>query len=129
MDGMKLLVEARLCGLIVVPEGDLLVIRGPRSAEAIAQRLLAHKADVMMALAVECAVTTAGIDEGVQVTVEANSRLEWTELDEDAGPSPCSKCGGSDLWEPILGPWRCQGCDASALHRSRSLADKAARMR
>ncbi len=119
MDGLTLLAEARASGLIVLAEGDLLVIRGPRSGEAIARRLLAHKPDVMDALAAESA---AGPE-------SPGILLQWIEPDDDAAPRPCPRCGGSDLWETIAGTWRCQHCDAAALKRSRAAADNAARLR
>jgi pimeloyl-ACP methyl ester carboxylesterase len=50
MDGLSLLVEARKAGLSVHIEGDKLVVRGPKVAAPIAQRLLANKAQVMAAL-------------------------------------------------------------------------------
>ncbi len=55
--------------------------------------------------------------------------LQWIEPDGDIALPPCPTCGGSDLWETILGVWKCQHCDAAALERSRSLAAKAARLR
>jgi len=51
MDGLTLLEEARAAGLSVRTEGDRLHIRGPRRAEAVAHRLIAHKALVLEALA------------------------------------------------------------------------------
>src|SRR2546425_2320417 len=51
MDGLALLQEARTAGLTVATEGGRLTIRGPRRAEAIARRLLDHKAHVLEALA------------------------------------------------------------------------------
>jgi hypothetical protein len=51
MDGLTLLAEARAAGLKVKAEGTRLVVRGPREAEPVAKRLLAHKAEVMAALA------------------------------------------------------------------------------
>lgn len=50
MDGMSLLREARAAGLLVMVHGDQLVVRGPRRAEAVAQRLLDHKAEIVAAL-------------------------------------------------------------------------------
>ncbi len=119
MDGLTLLKEAKSAGLDVLADGDRLVIRGPRSAEAIARRLLAHKPDVMDALAAESAA----------VPESPGLLLQCIEPDEDAAPRPCATCGGSDLWESLLGVWRCRHCDAAALARSRLLADKAARLR
>ena len=53
MDGLTLLAEARAAGLSVAAQGCRLVVRGPRRAEAMARRLIEHKADVMAALARE----------------------------------------------------------------------------
>ena len=50
MVGLKLLLEARVAGLKVRAEEDRLVVRGPRSAEKLAHRLLEHKAEVVAAV-------------------------------------------------------------------------------
>jgi hypothetical protein len=50
MDGITLLREAEAAGLSVEVVGDKLVVRGPKRAEAVALRLLAHKPDVIKAL-------------------------------------------------------------------------------
>jgi ribosomal protein S27AE len=50
MDGLSLLAEARRAGLSVHVEGDKLVVRGPKAAAPIAERLLANKTQVMAAL-------------------------------------------------------------------------------
>ncbi len=50
MDGITLLAEARAAGLTVMVEGARLRIRGPKRAEPIARRLIAHKEDVLTAL-------------------------------------------------------------------------------
>jgi hypothetical protein len=50
MDGLILLHRARDAGLAVAAEGDKLVIRGPKRAEAIARLLIEHKPEVMAAL-------------------------------------------------------------------------------
>jgi hypothetical protein len=55
MDGVTALAEARAAGLEVRADGDRLVVRGPRSAEVLAKRLLGCKADVMAALEAEAA--------------------------------------------------------------------------
>ena len=51
MDGLTLLAEGKAAGLSVLAQGDRLVIGGPKSANAVALRPLAHKAVVMAALA------------------------------------------------------------------------------
>jgi len=53
MDGMTLLQEARAAGLIVFVEADMLKIRGPRQADPIARKLIAHKPVVVDALQAE----------------------------------------------------------------------------
>jgi len=50
MDGLVLLSEAMAAGLTVRVDGDRLVIRGPKTADAVARRVLEHKPDVVAAL-------------------------------------------------------------------------------
>jgi hypothetical protein len=50
MVGLRLIREAANAGLVLVPDGKRLHIRGPRSADGIARRLLAHKPEVLAAL-------------------------------------------------------------------------------
>jgi hypothetical protein len=50
MDGLTLLDEARAAGLEVQARDGRLMIRGPRRAEPVVRRLLAHKALVLHAL-------------------------------------------------------------------------------
>ena len=47
---MTLLAEARAAGVRVGARGDQLVVRGPKTAEPLALRLLDHKPEVMAAL-------------------------------------------------------------------------------
>ena len=53
MDGLTLLAEARAAGLAVRAEAGRLVIDGPRSAAALAERLIAAKPAVLAALGAE----------------------------------------------------------------------------
>jgi hypothetical protein len=53
MDGVTLLRRARQAGLAVAAENGKLVIKGPRRAEQTALLLLAHKPEVMIALAAD----------------------------------------------------------------------------
>jgi hypothetical protein len=50
MDGMTLLEEARSAGLTVRAEDGRLVVRGPKRAGDLAQRLLANKDQILAAL-------------------------------------------------------------------------------
>jgi hypothetical protein len=47
MGSVTLLDEARAANLQVQADGEVLRIRGPRSSEAVAQRLIQHKAEVL----------------------------------------------------------------------------------
>jgi hypothetical protein len=69
VDGLTLLERAREAGLAVRMDGESLVIGGPRRAAAIAQQLLAHKREVMAAMALSAA------------RARATSRHEWTVQD------------------------------------------------
>jgi hypothetical protein len=124
MDCLMLLKEARVAGLVVLADGDRLVVRGPRSAAAMAQRLLEHKAEVLRALA----TPAAGTIPAVAASVDHQDDPGGCDEDLDA-LAPCPACGSLDLWQTIVGNWRCQHCDAAALRRSRSWAEKAARLR
>jgi hypothetical protein len=59
MDCLTLLVEARAAGLTLTVEGERLTLRGPKTAESLARRLLARK-DEILALA-ECYEERAAI--------------------------------------------------------------------
>ena len=50
MDGLALLQAADAAGLTVNVDGDKLVIRGPRSADATARALIAHKPKIVTLL-------------------------------------------------------------------------------
>ena len=102
MDGLALLAEAEAVGLVVAAEGGRLVIEGPRAAEAVAERLIAHKRAVLAALATAGSRVTGG-----EATV-------WWRDPAVAPPRP-----GADGWDrqtrasfsPILWlpPRRCLG--------------------
>ena len=50
MEGLALLRQAQDLGLEVRAEGTILVVSGPRSAESLANRLLASKAEALAVL-------------------------------------------------------------------------------
>src|SRR5215475_5518027 len=54
MDCVAVLHEAREAGLEVRADGNRLVVRGPRSAEALAKTLLARKDEILRMLADPC---------------------------------------------------------------------------
>jgi hypothetical protein len=174
MDGLTLLAEAAAAGLVVTADGDRLHIRGPRSAGALARRLIEHKTDVLTLLRL-AATDTVDVDKtstspeqfqgsvnvntvntltailaelrrhGLDLIAEPTGRVylagppeavavlptelveameaNWQAikalatpepaagLDEIDCPDPCPKCGSLQLWENLLGDWRCQACD------------------
>jgi hypothetical protein len=101
MDGMTLLSEGWAAGLTVTTDGDRLVIRGPKSADAVARRLLAHKTVILAALA-------AG---------NGNT------------PPACPKCGSLEEWTDLLGRQHCGVCERATLDKALRLANRAARLR
>lgn len=51
MDGVSLLAEARAVGLVVAVDGEQLKIRGPKSAAAVARRIMENQSLIFSALA------------------------------------------------------------------------------
>ena len=78
----------------------------------------------MRALAAPAATYKPTVADPVVYQADPGDRDEVLEV-----LAPCPTCGSLDLWQTIAGNWRCQHCEAAALRRSRSLADKAARLR
>ncbi len=80
MDGLTLLRTAAAAGLSVRLDGERLVIRGPRSADAVAKLLIAEKPAVVAALqmtpATVCNHTLHHDDAGTTwSTVQRNGRM------------------------------------------------------
>jgi hypothetical protein len=123
MDGLTLLSEGRAAGLTVTVDGDRLVIRGPKSADAVARRLLAHKAVILAALA-------AGNGGGAPAIPEVVNVVEMPDFDSLPLPGdPCLRCGSLEKWWDILGGEHCQQCQRATLDKALQLADLAARLR
>ena len=93
MVAMTLLQEAEAAGLAVHVDGDRLVVRGPRSAEAIAERLLDRKAEFIEALSAEW-------------DAETHHLIEWF-LRTSAPARPFQLCRGvfvarpAHFWEAL----------------------------
>lgn len=113
MDGLTMLREARRVGLIVVEDGDRLVVRGPRHLEREAQHLLAHKAQVLRALATERAEIEWRVSAMRTMAPEQGPiPLLLARPDAVRGPDHCCSCG-----DP-LGPddrYRCRACVEAAI--------------
>jgi hypothetical protein len=83
MDGLTLLKEAQAAGLTVEVQGNRLYLRGPRRAEPIARRLLAHKSEVLVALTARPALTPAVLPARALVLrvedLDPALRIDWEE--------------------------------------------------
>jgi ribosomal protein L37AE/L43A len=137
MDGIALLRKGQAAGLTIMADGDRLVIRGPRSARAMAHKLLAHKPAVLAALARQSLPRRAGgvLRGGLSARAPAagfgveDGAVDWGEAVNVDKLEPCPQCGSLELWQTLAGTWRCQHCDREALERSRKLGERAARLR
>lgn len=112
MDALTLLAEARAAGLNVRAEGNLLIVRGPRSAEAIVSQLRDHKPEVLALLcAGESEVTWRW--EAFRVRIRAHGPI-WPPRIRDGPltdtPGHCSLCGDALPTDPAPRFPRCQPC-------------------
>ena len=98
MDGVALIAEAHAAGLTIRLDGDRLVVRGPRSAEATAQRLLARKAAVVSALRGEAATPPTA---GQHAEGRADGTLAGTMFE---GWCPHAAPDGTVVWLPPNAP-------------------------
>ena len=126
MDGLTLLSEAGAAGLTILAAGDRLIIRGPKSADVVARRLLAHKAMVLAALTAGNGNTTPANPTRIGSCVDSGPS-PWDEATEPG--AGCPVCGSLESWQDALGRERCGVCEADALDRALELADKAAWLR
>ncbi len=125
MDGavVSLLAEARAAGLGVRLVDGRLIVRGPRSREALAERLLARKGEVLAALAVEDAAVSWRAA-AMRPQVPGRGPIPFL-VAQEVAPSPrrCGSCG-----DPLpKGRWlRCGPCVQAAwlvLHEVREGLD------
>lgn len=99
----ELLAELAEAGVTLVSDGDRLRFY-PRAAMTpeLAERLRTSKAEVL--------------------AIMANP---WPEAEHE--PAPCEKCISLELWETLIGRWRCMKCDPP--EKARRWLDKAERLR
>jgi hypothetical protein len=101
---LTLLELARAAGLSVSSKADRLVIKGPRSADALARDLIRRKAEVLQLLA----------DVAPEQSLPAPAPLPWRE-DEPPGPGRW-KClnqfcrDGSRWWRSRWNVVNCENC-------------------
>lgn len=130
---MDLLDDARRLGLTVRLDGDRLIVRGPKRAEATARALLASKAEVLdvlrnspstvytFAANAEQNAQPVGVDNVDSAKSDfANIIVEdiepgvdpWTDAEDWTGSmSTCSTCGTAALWLSMADKLHCQRCE------------------
>lgn len=92
MDGLAmLLIEARAAGLVLRAEGDRLVIRGPSKAEALAQRLLDKKVELLSLLSGEAKALPAP-----DMSADDELAREREAIQEEADPAPDGASPGAE---------------------------------
>ena len=97
--GALLLALAAAAGLTVLAEGDALVVRGPKSAQAVAEAVVARKADVLAEL-------HGGEAPGSRVCAFSRLRVELVARDGFAHCADCDRAYYGVAGFPAL----CPGC-------------------
>jgi hypothetical protein len=108
---VTVLAEARAAGLDIRAEPGRLVVRGPRSLEAVAQRLLERKSDVLALLAAEDA-NVAWRVAAMRPQVPQRGAIPVLVAREGVSvPGSCVSCG-EHLREGVT--FRCSLCSRAA---------------
>jgi hypothetical protein len=123
MEVLSLLLRAHEAGLAIIAAGDQLIVRGPRRAEPVVRLLVAHKGEVLEALA-EAAVWTARHREALihwraLHTADEAAVLAWGEMQTrwhrlNRTPTPEWQCAGCDA--PIAGQEALGAGDGNRVH-------------
>ena len=100
MDGLSLLADAAAAGLVVTAAGDKLLIRGPRSTDALARRLIEHKVAVMAALTT---VNNVYVYETSTNTKKAESFVDVDNVDTPGAILPALHSHGLDMVQEPTG--------------------------
>lgn len=141
---IDLLDDAHRLGLAVRLDGDRLVVRGPKRAEAIARALLAHKAEVLDVLrnspstvytfAANAEENAKPVDVDIVDTTKnafADIIVEdiepgvdpWAEAEDWTDATPyCSTCRSCAGWVSMADRWHCLRC--SPPRRAERLLDR-----
>jgi hypothetical protein len=110
-DALMDLIEARAVGLEVRAESGRLVVRGPRSLETVAQRLLERKRDVLALLAAEDADVAWRVA-AMRPQVPKRGAIPVLVAREGVPePGSCVSCG-QHLREGVI--FRCSLCSRAA---------------
>jgi hypothetical protein len=110
-DALTVLTEARAAGLEVRAEPGRLVVRGPRSLETVAQRLLERKAEVSALLAAEDADVAWRVD-AMRPQVPQRGAIPMLIAHEKASPPGCCVSCGEHLHQGAS--FRCSPCARAA---------------
>src|SRR5262245_43248939 len=118
MDGLKLVQQARQAGLELIPEGESLRIRGPRSAERLALAILERKGDVLDGLLHEREAGPPAI-----LFLRAEHPLAGFRWDDGVLPPGLREpelrrgvihkrpdCNSPHSWHHVFGDWYCSEC-------------------
>ena len=111
-----LLNEARNAGLTVRVDGARLVVRGPRSAEAVARRLLNRKPEVLTALASRTesdVLADEPIDWWQHISDEDWEYLQGPEVDD---PPTVEQLAKLRAWQAERHPGKCFFCGGRNVH-------------
>lgn len=95
----QLLADCDQAGIRLNPEGnDQLTIDAPQSALTpdLLERLRAQKQELLRIL---------------RVVHSEEPEEDWPESIDARKVEPCPKCGTLELWQNLVGDWRCQRCD------------------
>jgi hypothetical protein len=107
MDFMKLIYEAQVAGLTLRADADKLVIRGPRSAEAIVAQLMAHKDEILAIVRTSCHLSPKPRSTPTNLK-DTETRRRNSPADEAA---PCRRCGSALGWRTADGRVACAECE------------------
>lgn len=146
MSAAQLMTDLARLGIRIEAHGDRLRY-SPRSAvtPVLADRMKAHKGELLAILSPDAERSaiqwceTAPRHE-VQAALE-NALIEWDAIVAESDgppadlqsievtdpPDPCPKCGTLELWQSLVGNWRCLRCDPPT--KARRLRERAARMK
>ncbi|GAA4420240.1 hypothetical protein [Bremerella cremea] len=112
----QLLADCDTAGVRLIPTGpDQLKIDAPQAAltPELIERLKTQKASLLQILKT--------------VRQDIPDQEAWPETIDGHALEPCPKCGTLELWETLVGNWRCLRCDPPT--RWRKFAAKHCRQR
>ncbi len=95
----ELLADCDAQGIRLIPTGDKgLTVDAPQGALTpdLMERVKTHKRELLAVLDSDLAASVSDSD-------------PWEQCIEP--PDPCPQCGTLELWQTLVGNWRCMACD------------------